>query len=111
FDTLGDCLDTHHLAYTLDRLDDRAVHPIAADVAHKRPIDLQVVYGQRLEIGERGHAAAEIIQRDRRAEITQAGHELRGAGQIADRGGFGQLEADLRSRQLVLLQATVDVIS
>src|ERR1700722_5264717 len=110
FHAFGNGLDSHHPADSLDSLDDSAIDRVGADVSYKAAVDLQIVDGQRLEIREGGHAAAEVIERNRRAEPAQASHQLRGAGQVADGRGLSQLKADLRAGQAVLAQAAADVV-
>jgi hypothetical protein len=103
-------LNTHHVADSLDGFDNGSVHGVRGDVTNESAVDLQEVDGQRLEIGERGHATAEVIEGDGRAEAPESCHQLRGAREIADGRGLGQLEADLWSWQSVLAQAATDVV-
>src|SRR4051812_14372254 len=63
-DTFRDSLNAHDASDPLDRFDNGAVHGVRDDVANEGAVDLQEVDGQRLEIRERGHAAAEVIERN-----------------------------------------------
>src|SRR6185312_3977745 len=70
-DALGNRRDSHGLAQRVDRLDHGSRDRIVLHVADELAVDLQVIDGQLLQVHERGHAAAEIIERERTAEPTQ----------------------------------------
>ena len=77
---LRDGRDSHHVADLVDRLDHGAVDRIVRDVAHERAVDLQVIDRQMLEIAERRHAAAEIVERKAATERLQLADQMRRLG-------------------------------
>ena len=53
-------------------LDHRVVDPVVQHVADEAAVDLQEVDRQRLQVGERRHAAAEVVEREAAAEAPAA---------------------------------------
>src|SRR5437588_7965099 len=54
-----------------DRADDEDVALIHVHVLHKRPIDLDLIDREPLEMGERGVAGAEVVDRDSYTHVAQ----------------------------------------
>ena len=69
-------------------------------VAHEAAVDLQIVDRQILQVRERTHAGAEIVERELAPEILQGAQEVLRLLEIADGGGLGQFEAQHIGRQL-----------
>ena len=74
-----------------------AAHRVAFELADEAAVDLDQVHRQVLEVTERGHAGAEIVQREAAAERAQALDEADDARHVAHRGGLGDLEAHARA--------------
>ena len=60
---------------------------------------------QRLQVGERAQAPAEVVERDAEAEFAQPADQRLGADDVRDRGGLGQLERKQPGRQSALRAA------
>src|ERR1051325_8541232 len=52
-----------------------AAEGIVGDVAHELAVDLEEVHRQVLEVAERAHARAEIVQREAATQRAQGVHE------------------------------------
>src|SRR6185436_5057120 len=92
----------HVLANGNDALYQRAIGP-CREVAHERTIDLELVEGQGLEVGERGVAGAEIIQRYPEPHLTQRIQLLDGFAEVIEQRRFRDLQ-----RQATGIGATRD---
>ncbi|CAJ6454609.1 Uncharacterised protein [Burkholderia pseudomallei] len=97
-DVLGDRLAIHRVPDVVDRRDDVEARGIVRDARHEAAVDLQVLDGQLLQIAERRHPGAEIVEREPAAERLQLVHEAQRAGQVRDRRRLGDLETDERGR-------------
>ena len=86
-----------------DGLDHAAIHDVGGDVRGEVAVDLEEIHRQRLQVHERGHAAAEIIEREAAAARLELAHEERRLGEAGDRRGLGDLEAQ-RARHLFIAQ-------
>src|SRR6266699_2242935 len=78
----------------VDRLDHRAVDRVVGHVFDEPAIDLEEIHGQMLEIGKRGHASAEIVQREAAAQRFHCVDEVSRLVESGDSGGLCNLEAD-----------------
>src|SRR6266699_957504 len=78
----------------VDRLDHRAVDRIVGHVFDEPAVDLEEIHGQMLQIGERGHAGAEVVQREAAAERLHLIDEVGRFVESCNGGSFGDLEAD-----------------
>jgi hypothetical protein len=67
--------------------DDRAV-PLGGEAGDERPVDFELVGGQTLEVGQRGVAGAEIVDRDLFSHGVQSVED----GRSGDQRAFGELE-------------------
>src|ERR1051326_533801 len=92
-DPLGHGGDAHGAADAADGGDHGAVDGIVGDVAHELAVDLEEVHRQVLEVAERAHARAEIVQREAATQRAQGVHEADGVREVVDRRGLGALEA------------------
>src|ERR1044071_6710053 len=63
-DPLGHGGNAHRAAHAADRRDHRPVDRVAGDVAHEFAVDLEEVDRQVLEVAERAHPRAEVVQRE-----------------------------------------------
>src|ERR1044072_6418622 len=77
-DPLGHGGDAHGAADAADGGDHGAVDGIVGDVAHELAVDLEEVHRQVLEVAERAHARAEIVQREAATQRGQGVHEADG---------------------------------
>ena len=86
------------------RFDDDFVVPSSADPADERAADLDRLHGQLTQVGERGEAAAEIVDRQADAKIGHAPEAGdRGFAADVDEGVLGELELEAVGRQRGLL--------
>jgi hypothetical protein len=92
---------------------DRPVGPAALQAHHARPVDLDDVGGEQLEVGQRRVPGAEVVDRDLDAVRLERGQVLRGAADVVDEHRLGHLKADLdvRGVQLRALQKAKRVTS
>ena len=67
--------------------------------AHERLVDLDHVEQEALQIGERGVAGAEAVERQSRAEITDALQHLRGVLGVLHDQRLRKLELERPARQ------------
>ena len=58
----GDGSDAHGIADRSNRGNHGLVDPIRHQVLDEVAVDLQIIHGQVLEIGERGQAATEVVK-------------------------------------------------
>ena len=65
-------------------------------------VEVQFADGEAAEIGERGEAGAEVVDRDDEAEIVELLDRELGALEVGDRGGLGHLEDECAGTQPVL---------
>src|SRR5438552_8553500 len=86
--------DAHYSADLIDCLDHCAIDRIARNIADKHAVNLQMVDRQMLQVAERRHPAAEIVQGKAAAEHLQLVDEPRRPGEARDRSCFSDLEAD-----------------
>lgn len=77
------------LADAIDHLHHGVIALVLEHVAHKAAIDLEVVDGQLLQIGQRRHADTEIIEGKAAAQGAQRLNQPRGIAEVADGAGFG----------------------
>ena len=68
-DKFGDGALTHHLCYVNDHFDHGPVDLAIQHFRYKAAIYLDVVDGQMLEVGERGHAGTEVVKREAAAQF------------------------------------------
>ena len=64
----GDHVQAALVADLGDRVDDRAAHRVGVQVADEAAVDLDHVHRQVLQVAERRHAGAEVVQRDLAAD-------------------------------------------
>ncbi|MCY1560684.1 hypothetical protein D9M68_978520 [compost metagenome] len=97
------------MADMVDDLDHGPVDRVVEHVLDETPVNLQVVHGQMLEIGERGHAGAKIIQRETATQPFQLIDEANGAAQVGNGAGFGNFETDHSRRNGVFDEQPLEV--
>src|SRR6516162_6936322 len=81
-----------------DRAQDHGSRPLAVG-AHERLVDLDGVEREALQVGERGVAATEIVERQARAKVADALQHLRGVLGILHHQRFGELELERAARK------------
>ena len=90
-DALGDDLEPE-AAREVDRgAHDQQVVDVADDAGDERAVDLDLVERQPLEVGERGVAGAEVVEREPDAERAQPVEHLVGAPGVGHDRVLGQL--------------------
>jgi hypothetical protein len=72
--------------------DDGAVLRVVEHVVHETAIDLQHVDRQPLQVGQRGVAGAEVVEREAHAQALAAGQQGRGGLDVGMGRGFEHLE-------------------
>ena len=92
------------MAKTDDGADDRGRLRIAAEIHDEGAVDLDLVERERLQIGQRRIAAAEIVHRDAHAERLQPPQQRQPAVEIVDQHAFGDLELQPAGRKAGLEQ-------
>ena len=99
--TLGDDLHPQAVPELYDGRHDRPVPIRDEDVAHERPVDLQKLHGQCLEMCQRCVAGAEVVDRDRHPPLLQPVEDP--AGKMWPRNDCGLRDFKVQSftRQLV----------
>ena len=83
---------------------------VGLDVADEGLVNLELVKAQGHQIGERGPAGAEIIQRDAHVDVFELREDALAEWQIVECDGFGQLQNELFGAQRALLQHLVDLV-
>ena len=68
-DALGDRLDRERLAELHEGVDQRLALLVVLRAQDERPVDLQRVDGEPLQVSQRGVAGAEVVDRDPHAEL------------------------------------------
>ena len=68
-DALGEGLDRERLAELHEGVDQRLALLVVLQAQDERPVDLQRVDGEALQVSERGVAGAEVVDRDPHAEL------------------------------------------
>ena len=69
-DALGDDADAQAVGQRDHGLDDRPVR-LAVEPGHERPVDLDRVEGQVLQVGQRRVAGAEVVEDEPDAHVAQ----------------------------------------
>src|SRR5258706_15123489 len=78
------------------------------DLAHEAAVDFEEIDREVLEVAEGGQAGAEIIERELAAEFLEGLDEAVGLREAGDRGGLGDLEADLAGINAAFLELVDD---
>ena len=80
---------------------------------HRRdegPVDLQLVDRHLAQVGQRGVAGAEVVDRQARAEVAQPGHGGQRPLGVGHDHALGDLELERLRRQAVGVQQTLDLL-
>src|SRR6267154_1557020 len=91
-DALGDDRHFQAVAEVDDGANDRRRLRAAAEVHDEGAVDLDLVERERLQIAQRGIAAAEIVHRDAHAERLQPPQQRKAAIEILDQHALGDFE-------------------
>ena len=86
-----DGLNPHRVSDLVDSGHDCTVYGVFYHLSHKTPVDLQIVHGQVLEVGEGRQAAAEVIQSEAAAGFFHLRDEMGGLREIGNGGRLGNL--------------------
>ena len=92
FHALGDDLAVEGPRQAEHAFEDGQVVGVVEHVAHEALVDLELVHGQALEVGQRGVAGAEVVQREGHAHVAAGHHDLGDAGQVAQSAGLQHLQ-------------------
>src|SRR5947208_3885266 len=97
-DPLGRHGDPQAVGQRQDGVGDGGVARGSVHVVHERLVDLDAVGRKAGDIGERGIAGAEVIERDPAAELAQPLERGAPGGGVLDQHRFGDLHLDQRRR-------------
>ena len=90
---------------------DRRARFVVDHADHERPVDLDLVERQAVEVRERRVSDAEVIERDVHTHRAQRVHRLQRALRIGREHRFGHLEAQqIRSRIPALQQLPLEIV-
>ena len=92
----GDHLQAHGVRQRDDGAGDGGVVGVHQHVAHEGVVDLQFGQRQALEIGERGVAGAEVVEREAHAQAAQFGHARDDLVDVLEQHAFGEFDAQPR---------------
>ena len=92
FDAFGDDRDVEAVAEADHGLDDGGRLRIARQMHHESTVDLDLVEGKSLQIGQRRIARAEIVHRDAHAERFQPPQQRQAAIKVLDQHAFGDFQ-------------------
>ena len=98
-DALGDDRHFEAVAEADHGADDRGRLRIAAEIDDEGAVDLDLVERERLQIAQRGIAAAEIVHRDAHAERLQPPQQRQAAVEILDQHALGDFELEPARRE------------
>src|SRR5690606_33341111 len=91
---LGDHLDAQAARQRNGAADDGGIVRADGNVMHEGAVDLELADGKALEIGKRGKAGAEIVDRDAHAQAVHAAQQAGDMVDIVHGGSFGQLDLE-----------------
>jgi hypothetical protein len=107
-DALGDDPQRQAVAEVDDRLHDDLVVRAVLEVLHERLVDLQPLDRQALDVGERGVAGAEVVDREGHAELVQVAQALRRGLAVLDDRVLGELDVERGRIEAALAQHALD---
>ena len=102
-DAFGDDGDVELVAEGENRTDDRGVALAGADLVDEHRVDLEGADGKLPEVGEGRPAGAEVVDRDLDPDADELAEGGRGAVEIVDESGLGDLEPDLVCAEVVAI--------
>ena len=102
---LGDRLFTDGLCDLDNGSHHGLINGIIGDVFNKAPLDLDVINGKALDVGEGAESCTKVIERKLASHIHQLLHVPTGIVQVANRHLLRDLENHGRRRQTICLQA------
>ena len=91
-----------------DRADDRRVEALAVARGQERAVDLQLVHRQAAQVGQRGVAGAEVVDRQPHPAVAQLPQHQQRPVRVGHDAGLGDLQGEQVGRQPVQLQQPVD---
>ena len=95
-DPLGDHVEAQRPAEVDDRLAEHVRVADAVAARHERPVDLQLVDLEGVEVAERRVAGPEVVDREAEAERSQLADALDGLEARREQRALGDLERELR---------------
>ena len=108
-DALGEGLDRERLAELHEGVDQRLALLVALSTRDERAVDLQRVDREALQVGERGVAGAEVVDRDAHAELLDRGQPRGGLLGVAHQRGLGDLDRQRVGVEAALAERVFDV--
>ncbi len=94
FDPFCDHMQAQRVAHGNDGLRDRGVIGDGSNVVDEGAVDLELFQRQALEVGQRGKAGAEVVNRKTDAQRLQLLHAQDGFRHVVDHHAFGQLDLE-----------------
>jgi hypothetical protein len=107
-DTLRDCAFLHCAADVDDGLDHRQINRVIGDTLDESTVYLQKIYGEILEVSERGVTTPEVIERELAAELAERCEEANRSTKIRNRSRLGDFETNFVWSKTGFVEATGD---
>ena len=107
-DALGDDLEPEMAREVDGRAHDRRVGRVVGHADDEGAVDLDLVQGQALEVGQGRVTGAEVVQRQSHAQLAQPLEHVAGAARIAHHGVLGDLALQQAAGNLPALQDVGD---
>jgi hypothetical protein len=101
---LGDRREVEAPRELHDHLRDRRVGGVRGERAHERLVDLEHVDRKPLEIGERGVARPEVVDREPHTEVLQVAQRVHGHLDVPQQAALGDLQLQGYGRKPALLE-------
>ena len=109
FNALGDDAQAEVPGHRQHQLDDGGVVDVVRRVVHEALVDLQLVQGEALQVGQAGIAGAEVVDRETNAQRGKLGHAADGFLEVVDEQAFGDFENQLGWRGASVDQHALDL--
>ncbi len=103
-DPLGDDLQIEGPPELHHHAQQNQIRPLVLEDRDERPVDLELVDRQLLQVGQRAVSRAEVVERDADAERLQLVEEGDGLVRIVDQHRLGDLEPEELGRESALAQ-------
>src|SRR5262245_42657022 len=104
-DPLGDDEQAERVCHLDRRANDGEARGVGGGAADVGLIELEDAGGQALEQRERGPAGAEVVDRDREAEVADAVEHLQRVGLLLEAEALGDLDPELAGLEAVAREA------
>ena len=98
-DALGHHLDLQRVGERDDGRDDGALVAVGGQLGDEAAVDLHLVHREAAQVGKARVAGAEVVDRDRHADLLQALQRAQRDVGLLHRGRLGDLELEQARRQ------------